>query len=207
MDKTTLLSLTLILPQPGSYGWPCGWPPITRVVDVLNTFCLEKVEPFIQASYKKVSDYRVLWENWWWNVSVLWRGIWTAKNVTSSTSGTMRVFVMLTQTEDDGHWGCEVLHTCCCRQYIGVSEHHHMSTETELIDYIEAEGRTCNLPVEQVAFTFVTTWVSSGTGPPSMVSPHPSRPWCLLFNHFLKERRWKTNTTPLKMEKRLSSLI
>ena len=53
MDKTTLSRLILILSTSnlGPMVARVGDLPSQRVVDVLNTFCQNKIEPFIQANH------------------------------------------------------------------------------------------------------------------------------------------------------------
>ena len=52
-----------------------------RIVDVLNKFCLSKVEPFIAESYKELSDYLNCYEETlvMKRECIAERGIWTAK--------------------------------------------------------------------------------------------------------------------------------
>jgi len=60
---------------------PDGSLSSQRVVDVLNKFCLSKVEPFIAESYKELSDYLNCYEETlvMKRECIAERGIWTAK--------------------------------------------------------------------------------------------------------------------------------
>jgi DNA polymerase elongation subunit (family B) len=58
-----------------------GSAPRERVVDVLNQFCSSKIEPFIDESYKELSDYLQCYEETlvMKRECIADRGIWTAK--------------------------------------------------------------------------------------------------------------------------------
>ena len=170
--------------------------PSQRVVDVLNTFCLKKVEPFIQASYKELSDYMQCYEETlvMKRECIAERGIWTAKkryilNVWDN-EGVRYVDPKLKMM------GIEAVKSSTpapCRQYIKECLNIIMTgTESELIDYIEAKrAEHANLPVEQVAFPrsannlgkFRDRTTIYGKSTPIHVRG------ALLFNHFLKERK------------------
>ena len=170
--------------------------PSQRVVDVLNKFCLDKIEPFIQASYKELSDYMQCYEETlvMKRECIAERGIWTAKkryilNVWDN-EGVRYVDPKLKMM------GIEAVKSSTpapCRQYIKECLNIIMTgTESELIDYIEAKrAEHANLPVEQVAFPrsannlgkFRDRTTIYGKSTPIHVRG------ALLFNHFLKERK------------------
>ena len=170
--------------------------PSQRVVDVLNKFCLEKIEPFIQASYKELSDYMQCYEETlvMKRECIAERGIWTAKkryilNVWDN-EGVRYVEPKLKMM------GIEAVKSSTpapCRRYIKECLDIIMTgTEKELIEYIErTRAEHGALPPEAVAFPrsannlgkFRDRTTIYGKSTPIHVRGS------LLFNHFLKERK------------------
>ena len=167
-----------------------------RVVDVLNTFCQKKVEPFIEESYKELSDYLQCYEETlvMKRECIAERGIWTAKkryilNVWDN-EGVRYVEPKLKMM------GIEAVKSSTpapCRQYIKECLDIIMTgTEDQLISFIEEKrAEHAALPVEQVSFPrsannlgkFRDRTTIYGKSTPIHVRGS------LLFNHFVKERK------------------
>jgi DNA polymerase elongation subunit (family B) len=131
--------------------------PTTRVVSVLDSFCEDKVVPFIDASYKELSEYLNCYEETlvMKRECVAEKGIWTAKK---------RYILNVWDNEGVRYeepklkmMGIEAVKSSTpapCRKYIENSLKILMrGTEDELIEYIEECRKEFNsLPSEQIAF-------------------------------------------------------
>ena len=169
--------------------------PSQRVVDVLNKFCQTKIEPFIESSYKELSDYMNCYEETlvMKRECIAEKGIWTAKkryilNVWDN-EGVRYVEPKLKMM------GIEAVKSSTpapCRQYIKECLNIIMTgTEDELIDYVQSKkAEHAALPVEMVSFPrsannlgkFRNANTIYGKSTPIHVRG------ALLFNHFLKIR-------------------
>mgnify|MGYP003665936451 FL=1 len=176
-----------------------------RIVDVLNKFCQSKIEPFIDTSYKELSDYMNCYEETlvMKRECIAERGIWTAKK---------RYILNVWDNEGVRYkepslkmMGIEAVKSSTpapCRRYIKECLNIIMTgTEEELINFIETTRlEHAKLPVEQVAFPrsannlgkFRDRTTIYGKSTPIHVRGS------LLFNHFLKERGIKNKFNPIE---------
>ena len=168
--------------------------PHERVVDVLNKFCQDKVEPYIEKSYKELSDYLQCYEETlvMKRECIADRGIWTAKK---------RYILNVWDNEGVRYeepklkmMGIEAVKSSTpapCRKYIKDCLNIIMTgTEQELIDYIETKREEFNkLPPESIAFPrsannidkFRNITTLYGKGTPIHIRG------CILYNHYIKE--------------------
>ena len=169
--------------------------PRERIVDVLNKPCQDKIEPFIDKSYKELSDYLQCYEETlvMKRECIADRGIWTAKK---------RYILNVWDNEGVRYeepklkmMGIEAVRSSTpapVRQYIKDALGIIMTgTEAELIDFIEDKRANLeSLPPEVCAFPRAannlfkfmcpTTLYTKGT--PMQVRA------AILFNHHLKEK-------------------
>ena len=169
--------------------------PRERIVDVLNKLCQDKIEPFIDKSYKELSDYLQCYEETlvMKRECIADRGIWTAKK---------RYILNVWDNEGVRYeepklkmMGIEAVRSSTpapVRQYIKDALGIIMTgTEAELIDFIEDKRANLeSLPPEVCAFPRAannlfkfmcpTTLYTKGT--PMQVRA------AILFNHYLKEK-------------------
>ena len=170
--------------------------PRERVVDVLNVFCQNKVEPFIESSYKELSDYLQCYEETlvMKRECIADRGVWTAKK---------RYILNVWDNEGVRYdepklkmMGIEAVKSstpASCRKYIKDCLNIVMTgTEEQLQKYVEEKRAEFNqLPVEDIAFprtaNNVNKFFSSShiyaKGTPIHVRG------VLMFNHLLKTRK------------------
>ena len=166
-----------------------------RTVDVLNKFCLSKIEPFIDSSYKELSDYLNCYEETlvMKRECIAERGIWTAKK---------RYILNVWDNEGVRYeepklkmMGIEAVKSSTpkpCRAYIKECMKIIMSgTEDDVIEFIAEKRREFDtLPPEEIAFPRtanniskfrdVTTLYKKGT--PIHVRG------AIMFNHFVRQR-------------------
>ena len=170
--------------------------PRERVVDVLNAFCQNKVEPFIESSYKELSDYLQCYEETlvMKRECIADRGVWTAKK---------RYILNVWDNEGVRYdepklkmMGIEAVKSSTpapCRKYIKDCLNIVMTgTEEQLQKYVEEKRAEFNqLPVEAISFprtaNNVNKFFSSShiyaKGTPIHVRG------VLMFNHLLKTRK------------------
>ena len=186
-----------------------GELPSQRTVDVLNTFCQKKIEPFINKSYDELSDYLQCYEKTlvMKRECIAERGIWTAKkryilNVWDN-EGVRYVEPKLKMM------GIEAVKSSTpapCRQYIKECL-NIMTGQKELIDYIENNCTEHKFPVE---LRFLGQTNNLGKFSHNATIYGKSTPIHVrgsLFNHFIKEKEVFISTTQSKMVKRSSSFI
>jgi len=169
--------------------------PRQRVVEVLNKFCQDKIEPYIEESYSELSDYLQCYEKTlvMKRECIAEKGIWTAKK---------RYILNVWDNEGVRYeepklkmMGIEAVKSSTpapCRVYIKECLDIIMTgTEEQLIKYIEekrAEFET--LPVEQLAFPRTANNISKFRDPVTLYrkgTPKHVR-GVILFNHLLRER-------------------
>jgi len=169
--------------------------PRQRVVEVLNKFCQDKIEPYIEESYNELSDYLQCYEKTlvMKRECIAEKGIWTAKK---------RYILNVWDNEGVRYeepklkmMGIEAVKSSTpapCRVYIKECLDIIMTgTEEQLIKYIEekrAEFET--LPVEQLAFPRTANNISKFRDPVTLYrkgTPKHVR-GVILFNHLLRER-------------------
>ena len=167
-----------------------------RIVDVLNQFCNDKVEPFIEESYKELSDYLNCYEETlvMKRECIAERGIWTAKK---------RYILNVWDNEGVRYsqpklkmMGIEAVKSSTpkpCRAYIKECLNIIMTgTEDDVINFIEEKRKEFGeLPPEDIAFPRtanniskfrdVTTLYKKGT--PIQIRGS------IMFNHFIHERK------------------
>jgi len=166
-----------------------------RVVDVLNKFCEDKVVPFIDKSYKELSDYLNSYEDTlvMKRECIAEKGIWTAKK---------RYILNVWDNEGVRYkepqlkmMGIEAIKSSTpapCRQYITDCMKILMrGTESQLIDYIEEKRQEFNqLEPEVIAFPKTANNISKFTDSTTLFrksTPQHIR-GCIMFNHLIKER-------------------
>ena len=174
---------------------PNGVLSNSRIVEILNQFCDEKIEPFITKSYDELSDYLQCYEKTlvMKRECIAEKGIWTAKK---------RYILNVWDNEGVRYeepklkmMGIEAVKSSTpapCRVYIKECLDIIMQgTEQQLIKYIEekrVEFET--LPVEQLAFPRTANNVSKFRDPVTMYrkgTPKHVR-GVILYNHLLRER-------------------
>jgi DNA polymerase elongation subunit (family B) len=167
-----------------------------RVVDVLNQFCKDKIEPFINASYKELSEYLNCYEETlvMKRECIAERGIWTAKK---------RYILNVWDNEGVRYeepklkmMGIEAVKSSTpapCRRYIEQSLKILMrGTEDELIEYIDKVRQEFNsLRIDEIAFprsaNNLGKFADSGTIYRKSTPMHVRG--SLLFNFLLKEKK------------------
>ena len=166
-----------------------------RVVSVLNDFCEAKIVPFIEESYKELSDYLNCYEETlvMKRECIAERGIWTAKK---------RYILNVWDNEGVRYdepklkmMGIEAVKSSTpapCRAYIKSALKIIMEgTEDQLIDFIEEKRREfSSLSAEEIAFPRGASDVNKYHSPATIYSkgtPMHIR-GCLLFNHHLKQK-------------------
>ena len=169
--------------------------PRERVVDVLNQLCQSKIEPFIDESYKELSDYLQCYEETlvMKRECISDRGIWTAKK---------RYILNVWDNEGVRYdepklkmMGIEAVRSSTpapVRGYIKDALNIIMTgTEKQLIDFIESTRAGLeNLTPEQLAFPraannlhkFMCPTMLYTKGTPMQVRA------AILFNHYLKQK-------------------
>lgn len=167
-----------------------------RIVDVLNKLCQDKIEPFIEESYKELSDYLNCYEETlvMKRECIAERGIWTAKK---------RYILNVWDNEGVRYeepklkmMGIEAVKSSTpkpVRAYIKECLNIIMTgTEDDVINFIEEKRKEfCSLPPEEIAFPRsannvkkffdVTTLYKKGT-------PIHIR-GAIMFNHYIKQRK------------------
>ena len=167
-----------------------------RVVPVLNQFCQEKVEPFIQSSYQELSEYLNCYEETlvMKRECIAQKGIWTAKK---------RYILNVWDNEGVRYdepklkmMGIEAVKSSTpapCRAYIKEALKIIMEgTEQELINFIDEKRREFStLPPEQIAFPRSASNVIKYTDHNTVYvkgTPLHIR-GCVMFNHQLKQKK------------------
>ena len=166
-----------------------------RTVDVLNQFCKDKIEPFINVSYKELSDYLNCYEETlvMKRECIAERGIWTAKK---------RYILNVWDNEGVRYdepklkmMGIEAVKSSTpapCRKYIKECLHLIMTaTEKDVIDYITKMRIQYNeLSAEEIAFPRTANNISKFRDPTTMYrkgTPFHIR-GAIMFNHLLKDK-------------------
>ena len=167
-----------------------------RVVPVLNEFCEKKVEPFIEKSYKELSDYLNCYEETlvMKRECIAEKGIWTAKK---------RYILNVWDNEGVRYdepklkmMGIEAVKSSTpapCRAYIKEALKIIMEgTEDQLIDFIEDKRREFStLSAEDISFPRGASNVLKYTNPHTIYekgTPLHIR-GCVMYNHFLKQKK------------------
>ena len=168
----------------------------SRVVPVLNEFCEKKVEPFIQKSYKELSDYLNCYEETlvMKRECIAEKGIWTAKK---------RYILNVWDNEGVRYdepklkmMGIEAVKSSTpapCRAYIKQALKIIMEgTEDQLIDFIEDKRREFStLSAEDISFPRGASNVLKYTNPHTIYekgTPLHIR-GCVMYNHFIKQKK------------------
>ena len=168
--------------------------PRERVVDVLNQLCQSKIEPFIDKSYKELSDYLQCYEETlvMKRECIADRGIWTAKK---------RYILNVWDNEGVRYeepklkmMGIEAVRSSTpapVRGYIKDALSIIMNgTETELIKFIDdTRAGLTNLTPEQLAFPRSANNLYKFMSPATLYTkgtPMQVRA-AILFNHYLKD--------------------
>ena len=174
---------------------PAG-TPTERTVEVLNTFCEDKIVPFIDRSYDELSDYLNCMERTlvMKRECIAEKGIWTAKK---------RYILNVWDNEGVRYpkpklkmMGIEAVKSSTpapCRTYIKECLDIIMGgTEDELINYIErTRAEHAALPPDKVAFPRTANNLWKFRDPTTLYrksTPIHVR-GSLLHNHYLKERK------------------
>lgn len=169
--------------------------PVEKIVDTLDNFCEAKIVPFIDASYKEMSDYSNCMEETlvMKRECIAEKGIWTAKK---------RYILNVWDNEGVRYqepslkmMGIEAIKSSTpspCRTYIKECLDIIMSgTEEDTIEHIEKCRKAhSKLPVEQVAFPRTANNINKFKDPVTLYrksTPIHVR-GSLLHNHYLKER-------------------
>ena len=170
-----------------------------RIVDILNEFCKAKVEPFIAASCKELSDYLQCYEETlvMKRECIAERGIWTAKK---------RYILNVWDNEGVRYeepslkmMGIEAVKSSTpapCRTYIKDCLQIVMNgTEDQLIAYIEEKRKHWeSLSPEEIGFPRTANGVGKFSDAASIYkkgTPMHIR-GCLMFNHYLKTKKLTT---------------
>jgi len=170
-----------------------------RIVDILNKFCQQKVEPFIAASCKELSDYLQCYEETlvMKRECISERGIWTAKK---------RYILNVWDNEGVRYnepslkmMGIEAVKSSTpapCRTYIKDCLKIVMNgTEDELIAYIEDKKKHWfSLTPEEIGFPRTANNVDKFFDATTMYkkgTPMHVR-GALMFNHYLKTKKLTT---------------
>ena len=168
----------------------------SRTVDVLNQFCENKIVPFIDASYKELSDYLNCYEETlvMKRECIAEKGIWTAKK---------RYILNVWDNEGVRYnepslkmMGIEAVRSSTpapIRGYIKEALNIIMGgTEDELIDFIAKKREEWeSLPAEEIGFPRTANNVGKYADAVSLYKK--STPMhirgSLLFNHYLKQKK------------------
>ncbi len=167
-----------------------------RIVEVLNQFCEEKIVPFIDQSYKELSDYLNCYEETlvMKRECISERGIWTAKK---------RYILNVWDNEGVRYsepklkmMGIEAVRSSTpapIRGYIAQALKIVMGgTEDDLIDFVdETKSEWCSLSPEEVGFPRTANNVDKFKDSVTLYrkgTPMHVR-GSLLFNHYLKEKK------------------
>jgi len=166
-----------------------------RTVDVLNQFCKDKIEPFIDQSYKELSDYLNCYEETlvMKRECIAERGIWTAKK---------RYILNVWDNEGVRYeepklkmMGIEAVKSSTpapCRKYIKECLQLIMSsTEKDVIDYItRMRIEYNNLSPEEIAFPRTANNISKFRDATTLYrkgTPFHIR-GAIMFNHLVIEK-------------------
>ena len=166
-----------------------------RTVDVLNQFCKDKIEPFIDQSYKELSDYLNCYEETlvMKRECIAERGIWTAKK---------RYILNVWDNEGVRYeepklkmMGIEAVKSSTpapCRKYIKECLQLIMSsTEKDVIDYItRMRLEYNNLSPEEIAFPRTANNISKFRDTTTLYrkgTPFHIR-GAIMFNHLVVEK-------------------
>ena len=170
--------------------------PSERIVEILNQFCEQKIVPYIDASYKELSDYLNCYEETlvMKRECISEKGIWTAKK---------RYILNVWDNEGVRYsdpklkmMGIEAVRSSTpapIREYISDALKIVMGgTEDDLITYIdEKRAEWCSLPPEQIGFPRTANNVDKFQD--SMKLYRKGTPMhvrgALLFNFYLKEKK------------------
>ena len=186
--------------------------PRERIVDVLNQLCQNKIEPFIDKSYKELSDYLQCYEETlvMKRECIADRGIWTAKK---------RYILNVWDNEGVRYeepklkmMGIEAVRSSTpapVRQYIKDALNIIMNgTEAQLIEFIEStRAGLSNLTPEQLAFPRSANNLYKFMSPATLYTkgtPMQVRA-AILFNHYLKENNLNEQVQRHSMTERRSS--
>ena len=167
-----------------------------RTVEILNQFCLDKIEPFIDQSYKELSDYLNCYEETlvMKRECIADRGIWTAKK---------RYILNVWDNEGVRYeepklkmMGIEAVKSSTpkpVRAYIkGCLDIVMRGTEEELISYVQSKREEFDqLSPEEIAFPKTANNISKFRDPTTMYTkgtPLHVR-GAILFNHFIREKK------------------
>ena len=167
-----------------------------RTVDVLNKFCQDKIEPFIDESYKELSDYLNCYEETlvMKRECIAERAIWTAKK---------RYILNVWDNEGVRYeepkpkmMGIEAVKSSTpkpCRAYIKESLKLIMEgTEEELIEYVSSKRKEFeSLPPEEIAFPRTGNNISKFMDVSTLYkkgTPIHIR-GCIMFNHLLRQNK------------------
>ena len=170
--------------------------PTEKIVDVLDKFCEGRIVPFIDESFKELSDYSNCMEETlvMKRECIAEKGIWTAKK---------RYILNVWDNEGVRYnepslkmMGIEAVKSSTpapCRTYIKECLHIIMSgTEDDLINYIETKRKEhSQLPVAQIAFPRGCNNLNKFKDPVTLYrksTPIHVR-GSLLHNHYLKEHK------------------
>jgi DNA polymerase elongation subunit (family B) len=173
-----------------------GSLPSERTVDILNKFCQDKIEPFIDESYKELSDYLNCYEETlvMKRECIAERGIWTAKK---------RYILNVWDNEGVRYeepklkmMGIEAVKSSTpkpCRAYIKESLKIIMEgTEEELIEYVASKRKEFeSLPPEVIAFPRTGNNISKFMDVSTLYKkgcPIHIR-GCIMFNHLLRQNQ------------------
>ena len=175
-----------------------------RVVEVLNQFCEDRIVPFIERSYKELSDYLNCYEETlvMKREAIAERGIWTAKK---------RYILNVWDNEGVRYnepklkmMGIEAVKSSTpapCRRYIKDCLNIVMSgTEDDLIKYIEDTRKEWEqLPPEMIAFPRTANNVDKFADAVTLYkkgTPMHVR-GALMFNFYLKQKKLTNKYTPI----------
>ncbi len=167
----------------------------SRVVEVLNAFCEQKIVPFIDASYKELSEYLNCYEETlvMKRECISEKGIWTAKK---------RYILNVWDNEGVRYsepslkmMGIEAVRSSTpapIRAYIEEALNIIMSaTEDDLIEFVEAKRTEWeSLPAEEIGFPRTANNVGKFADATTLYKK--STPMhirgALLFNHYIKQK-------------------
>ena len=171
-----------------------GSLPVERTVDILNKFCHDKIEPFIDKSYDELSDYLNCYEKTliMKRECIAERAIWTAKK---------RYILNVWDNEGVRYeepklkmMGIEAVKSSTpkpCRAYIKESLKIIMEgTEEQLIEYIaDKRAEFTKLPPEEIAFPRTANNISKFMDVSTLYkkgTPIHIR-GSIMFNHLLRQ--------------------
>ena len=171
-----------------------GSLPSERTVDILNKFCQDKIEPFIDESYDELSEYLNCYEKTlvMKRECIAERGIWTAKK---------RYILNVWDNEGVRYeepklkmMGIEAVKSSTpkpCRAYIKESLKIIMEgTEEQLIEYVSSKRQEFEqLPPDVIAFPRTANNISKFMDVSTLYkkgTPIHIR-GCIMFNHLLRQ--------------------